>query len=67
MDQATILKLVQLGMSGALAAADLFTKALEAANNGDLAAAEAYLAQGRTHFDQAVADWQAAGGNTTAP
>lgn len=61
MDQATILKLVQVGMSGALAAANLFTKALEAANNGDLQAAEAYLTQARSHFDQAVADWEAAG------
>ena len=31
------------------------------------AAAEQYLAQGRTHFDQAVADWQAAGGAPTPP
>ena len=61
MDQATILKLVQLGMSGTLAAAGVFTKALEAANNGDLAAAEAYLTEARTHFDRAVEDWNNAG------
>lgn len=61
MSQEEILRLVQLGLSGSLAAAGLFTKALEAINSGDQQAAEAYLAEAQTNFDRAVEDWRNAG------
>jgi predicted glycosyltransferase len=64
MDTQTLIDLATKGAAMAMDAALLFTRAVTAANNGDMAAAQKYLADGRSHFDQAVADWQAAGAVT---
>lgn len=60
MDSTTIIALASVGLKAAVDLSSLFQKAVEAANNGDLPAAEAYLAQSRTHFDTARAAWDAA-------
>jgi hypothetical protein len=61
MDTQELIDLATKGAAMAMDAALLFTRAATAANNGDQVAAEKYLADGRSHFDQAVADWNAAG------
>lgn len=57
---AEILQALQIGIALVNAA----TKALNAAHNGDEAAAKAYLAEARANFDIAVAEWDAAPGPT---
>ena len=49
-------------INAALQAATLASKAITASRNGDEAAATAYLADARRHFDSARADWDAAPG-----
>lgn len=47
-------------LNSGIEVAALATKALTAANNGDEAAAEAYLKQARQRFDNARDRWDAA-------
>lgn len=61
MDKEKLIEYASMAASAALDAANLFTKAITAANSGDQVAADAYLAQARGHWDQSVADWNAAG------
>ncbi len=54
MDPATLISLALEGMK-------LLTQSIEAANAGDLEAAQGYLTQARDHYAKASAAWEAAG------
>lgn len=61
MDTQELIGLATKGAQAAVDAAALFTKAITAANNGDMEAAEQYLADARSHYQRARDDWDAAG------
>jgi hypothetical protein len=48
------------GLDAATAAANLYARAAEAANNGDQQVAEEYLRQARERYDASRAAWDAA-------
>lgn len=48
---------IMVGLRAAMRAADLATRALEAANNGDDEAAREYLAQSRSDYEAARQAW----------
>lgn len=56
-----IIAAANVGLSAAIAIADLYARATAAANNGNLAEAESYLGAARTRSTAAVAAWDAAG------
>lgn len=49
------------GLRAATETADLFARAMEAANNGDEAAADNYLLAARARYDASRDAWDAAG------
>lgn len=51
---------ITAGLRAATEAADLFARAIEAANNGDEIAARNYLAAARGRYDESRAAWDAA-------
>lgn len=53
----TTLEKITTGLRAATEAADLFARALEAANNDDQQQAERYLAQARSRYDAARERW----------
>jgi cellobiose-specific phosphotransferase system component IIA len=48
-----------------IAIINLVTKAIGAANNGDMTAAQDYMKQASDHVSKAIAGWNAAPGPTT--
>ena len=67
METKDLIAYASMAAQAAIDVAALFTKAITAANDGDEAAANAYLADARAHWDRAVSDWQAAGTVEPAP
>ena len=61
MDAAAIMAAANLGIRLATTAIDLYVRAAEAAQAGDMETASAQLAKARSHFSAARAAWDAAG------
>lgn len=57
-----IIAVASVGLEVATAAAQLYARAIAAANDGDAAGAADYLRQARTRAADASADWHAAPG-----
>ena len=60
MDPATLILLASKGIGVAIEAIALFTKAVEAANNGDMAEAERFLEDARKQYGEARAKFDEA-------
>ena len=62
MSATEIIAIANVGIASATRLIGLYLRVAKAANAGDMTTAQAELAKARSHFDQSIADWEAARG-----